>query len=84
MEYLTRSELYAMFVDSFDALLKEEGRPISDLNTPEFGLSERQYYYIKRIALNPEDTADRGLSENRIREIAERLGFEIHTRYLKR
>lgn len=77
-KYLQRSELYAVLVKAIEKKLREDKSTISEITTEEFGLSQRQFYYMKKFRQGHRTP---GLSENMIKKVAEKIGLKVEARF---
>ncbi len=76
--YLQRSELYEVLVKAIEKRLKEEELVIQDITPEVFGMSERQFYYLKKSCKS--DNVP-GLSESKIKEVAKKIGLQVEFRF---
>lgn len=82
-QYLTREEIYELLVKAIQEKLTADKRPLSEITVSEFGLSERQFYYLKKIL---KGASGPHLSESKIKEISEKIGLkmDIGLRFLRK
>ncbi len=76
--FKTKAELYAHLIEIIDKRLATEGKNTESINPDDFGISRRQYFYLRKISLGGKAP---DLSDTKLKLLEKKLGVKIKASY---